>query len=77
MTVIEWFIIGYCTLMFVAMTLHTWFGRRLSRQIQRDLDEVRLCNAEFAEAVQLLRYGAVDEAVELAQKWRERAEQGG
>lgn len=32
------------------------------------LDEIRLGNEEFCEAVALLRYGACDEAIEIASR---------
>lgn len=73
MTATEWIITGYCTVMFVAMALHSWWGARLQREIARDLAELRRCNDEFAEAVRLMEYGALDEAVEVVLKWRERA----
>ena len=43
------------------------------RETRNYLEDSRLCNAEFAEAIALLKYGAVDEAIELTKRWEERA----
>lgn len=51
-----------------------WRSHRTLKRNERVVAELHQCNDEFAEAVELLRYGAVDEAIELSQKWHERAE---
>lgn len=43
------------------------------RETRAHLDEARLCNAEFSEAIALLKYGAVDEAIEISKRWEVRA----
>lgn len=51
-----------------------WLNYRLRCKIAADLAEMHLCNREFSEAVALLQYGAVDEAIEMSQRWKVRAE---
>lgn len=72
MTVSDWVLIVFGSAQVVAIGVHHWFGRRLSARIQQDLVELRRCNDEFAEAVELMRYGAHEEAVAIARGWRER-----
>lgn len=43
------------------------------RETRDLLDEVHRCNDEFAEATALFKYGAFDEAIETASRWRDRA----
>ena len=55
--------------------LYVWLDARVTQQrhdMSAMLDEVRRCNDEFGEAIALLRYGALDEAEEVATRWRER-----
>ena len=51
-----------------------WRSHRNLKRNEQVLAEMRQCNNEFSEAIALLQYGAVDEAIELSQKWHERAE---
>lgn len=62
---------------FVASVVVLWLTERRGVANAALLDEVRRCNEEFIEAVELLRYGAVDEAVEVASRWRGRLEKAG
>jgi hypothetical protein len=67
---IEWVFLALVCWLQVALFRMMDATRRATKAY---LDEARLCNAGFAESVELLRYGAVDEAVEMASRWRDRA----
>lgn len=57
----------------VLMAGLSWLMQKHHQETAALLLEIHQCNAEFAEAVALLRYGAVDEAIEMSQRWQERA----
>ena len=57
--------------------LAVWQGvmvQRHTHAMRELLAEVQRCNAEFAEAVSLYEYGAVEEALEVAARWKKRAD---
>lgn len=68
----EWFALGYVTLMAAVSCLGWWMTARNRAETADMLAEVRRCNDDFAEAAALMRYGAVDEAIELLHAHRER-----
>lgn len=73
MTVFGWIALG-CYLLGIGLYLwiEGWFGVRRQREVAAMLDEVRRCNDELAEALALAEYGAVEEAAEVATRWRTR-----
>lgn len=75
MTTSEMFLIGFLIFQIVFALCFTVYSEWARLRMRRDLDEVRRCNDEFSEALELFQYGAIDEAVELARKWRERVEE--
>lgn len=64
---------GGIVLAFVYRQFRLSIARDLA-EMRNNLEETRRCNEEFAEAVRLFEYGAIDEAVEISRRWRERAE---
>jgi hypothetical protein len=49
-----------------------WLTDRNLAEIKKTLEEVQRTNAEFAEGLALLKYGALDEAIEVCQRARNR-----
>lgn len=50
----------------------SWRLERFKREVAADLDEIRLCNQEWSEAVALFKLGAIDEAQETVMRWKTR-----
>lgn len=47
-------------------------ARSTRREVHRMLAEMRRCNEDLAECVALANYGATEEAIEVASRWRRR-----
>ena len=45
---------------------------KVNKETRELLDDIRQCNSEFEEAVRLYEYGAVEEAIEMSQRWQKR-----
>lgn len=61
-----WLVAAIPTWIFYAL------ARREAKQVRQMRDEMRRLSMEFSEAVALLQYGALDEAVEMALRWKKR-----
>jgi hypothetical protein len=72
-TSIEWVWVVVFAAAYTTNCLGWWFAQRRLTTAQAILDEARQCNDELAEAIELAQYGAVAEANEVLQRWRERA----
>lgn len=64
-------LLGTCS--FVASGVCLWLARRHLNQTEKFLRECQRTNSEFAEAIELMIYGAHDDAVEICRRWMERA----
>jgi len=58
---------------FVVSWVCLWLAKRAEDHAERLLREHRQTNLEFGEAIELMMYGAHDEAVEVCRRWMERA----
>lgn len=73
MTLESWLLFGEFVLIASAYVGLFVSDSRL-REANAMLVEVRRVNDEFAEALALAQYGAVDEAIDVARRWRQRRE---
>ena len=64
-------LLGTCS--FVASGVCLWLAKRTLAEVEKLAHEVLLTNNEFAEAIELMEYGAHEEAVEICRRWMERA----
>jgi uncharacterized membrane protein len=71
MTIMMWITVVCCVITWVNFVL-TKIAERSTRD---DLDEMRKCNEELAEAYALFRYGAIDEAIEIVKRAQGRAKE--
>jgi uncharacterized membrane protein len=71
MTLMMWITVVCCVITWINLLL-TKISERSTRD---DLDEMRKCNDELAEAYALFRYGAIDEAIEIVKRAQGRAKE--
>ena len=70
----EAIVTGICLFGYAAGLVFYVLASRAREAAHKFLEEARICNAEFAEAIALSQYGAHEEAIEVCQRWIKRLE---